>query len=76
MERREDQARAQAESVREMAGEEMPASENKVSAQKKQRALRGVGYVAVVAVFTALLMGARGWRSSPCSSSSFPIASA
>ena len=58
MERREDRARAQA-SVRERAGEEKPASEKNVSAQKKQSALRGVGYVAVVAVFTALLLGAQ-----------------
>ena len=58
MERREDRARAQA-SVRERAGEEKPASEKNVSAQKKQSALRGVGYVAVVAVFTALLLAAQ-----------------
>lgn len=58
MARREDRARAQA-SVRERAGEEKPASEKNVSAQKKQSALRGVGYVAVVAVFTALLLGAQ-----------------
>ena len=58
MERREDRARAQA-SVWERAGEEKPASEKNVSAQKKQSALRGVGYVAVVAVFTALLLAAQ-----------------
>ena len=58
MERREDRARAQA-SVRERAGEEKPVPEKNVSAQKKQSALRGVGYVAVVAVFTALLLGAQ-----------------
>ena len=58
MERREDRARAQA-SVRERAGEEKPVPEKNVSAQKKQNALRGVGYVAVVAVFTALLLGAQ-----------------
>ena len=58
MERREDRARAQA-SVREREGEEKPASEKKVSAQRKQGALRGVGYVAVVAVFTALLLAAQ-----------------
>lgn len=58
MERREDRARAQA-SVRERAGEEKPVPEKNVSAQKKQSALRGVGYVAVVAVFTALLLAAQ-----------------
>ena len=58
MARREDRARAQA-SVRERAGEEKPVPEKNVSAQKKQSALRGVGYVAVVAVFTALLLGAQ-----------------
>ena len=58
MERREDRARAQA-SVRERAGEEKPVPEKNVSAQKKQSALRGVGYVAVVAVFSALLLGAQ-----------------
>ena len=58
MERREDRARAQA-SVRERAGEEKPVPEKNVSAQKKQSALRGVGYVAVAAVFTALLLGAQ-----------------
>lgn len=58
MERREDRARAQA-SVRERAVEEKPVPEKNVSAQKKQSALRGVGYVAVAAVFTALLLGAQ-----------------
>lgn len=58
MERREDRARAQS-SVRERAGEEKPVPEMNVSAQKKQSALRGVGYVAVVAVFTALLLAAQ-----------------
>ena len=45
--------------MREREGEEKPASEKKVSAQRKQGALRGVGYVAVVAVFTALLLAAQ-----------------
>ena len=58
MERREDRARAQS-SVREREGEENPAPEKTGPAQKKQSALRGVGYVAVVAVFTALLLGAQ-----------------
>ena len=58
MERREDRARAQS-SVREREGEENPAPEKTGPAQKKQRALRGVGYVAVVAVFSALLLGAQ-----------------
>lgn len=58
MERREDRARAQS-SVREREGEEKPAPEKTGPAQKKQRALRGVGYVAVVAVFSALLLGAQ-----------------
>lgn len=58
MERREDRARAQS-SVREREGEEYPAPEKTGPAQKKQNALRGVGYVAVVAVFTALLLGAQ-----------------
>ena len=58
MERREDRARAQS-SVRERDGEENPAPEKTGPAQKKQNALRGVGYVAVVAVFTALLLGAQ-----------------
>ena len=57
MERREE--RAQAAPVREREGEGKSAPENKVPAQKKQRTLRGVGYVAVVAVFTALLLGAQ-----------------
>ena len=59
MERREDRARAKEAPVRERTGEEKPAPEKKVSAQKKKRALRGVGYVAVVAVFSALLLGAQ-----------------
>ncbi len=58
MERREDRARAQS-SVREREGEEKPAPEQTGPAQKRQRALRGVGYVAVVAVFSALLLGAQ-----------------
>ena len=60
MERREEQVRAQeAASVQEMTGEDRSASEKTGSAQKKQRALRGAGYVAVAAVFSALLLGAQ-----------------
>ena len=57
MEGREERARAA--SVQEMTGEDRSASEKTGSAQKKQRALRGAGYVAVAAVFTALLLGAQ-----------------
>ena len=59
MERREDRARAKEAPVRERTGEEKPAPEKTGPAQKKQRALQGVGYVAVVAVFSALLLGAQ-----------------
>ena len=60
MERREEQVRAQeAASVQEMTGEDRSASEKTGPAQKKQRALRGAGYVAVAAVFSALLLGAQ-----------------
>lgn len=59
MERREDRARAKEAPVRERTGEEKPAPEKTGPAQKKKRALQGVGYVAVVAVFTALLLGAQ-----------------
>ena len=59
MERREDRARAKEAPVRERTGEEKPAPEKTGPAQKKKRALRGVGYVAVVAVFSALLLGAQ-----------------
>ncbi len=59
MERREDRARAKEAPVREREGEEKPAPEKTGPAQKKKRALQGVGYVAVVAVFSALLLGAQ-----------------
>ena len=59
MERREDRARAKEAPVREREGEEKPDPEKTGPAQKKKRALQGVGYVAVVAVFSALLLGAQ-----------------
>lgn len=57
MERREERARAA--SVQEMTGEDRSASEKTGSARKSSSALPGAGYVAVAAVFSALLLGAQ-----------------